>query len=407
MKTIVILACCDTKHFEVDFLRGRITQGGFGTLVIDASTSRGFSSVAEVPRERLAAEVGLVWSEIESRPKHELLDVVARGASEVATRLYREGRLHGIISVGGLQNTIVGSAAMMGLPIGVPKVIVSTVASGQRTFDTVVGDRDITVVPSICDMMGMNLISETVLGNAAGAIMGMLEHAGHELPKPQTPLIGTTLMGATNDGVVRAARRLEQKGHHIVAFHSTGVGGKVMEELIADATLSAALDLTLHEIVYEYFGAGFGFGASGRLTQGVRKGIPMVVCPGGIDFICQWKGQLFPDASARKMIWHNSALAHVKLTAQEAADISRIIVGRLNAAAPGKVVVVIPTRGLRTFAKEGQPLHDPVVDQAVFDVFEQGLRKDIPVRFVDAGFDDDAFSAAAADEMDALLRVDQ
>jgi uncharacterized protein (UPF0261 family) len=107
------------------------------------------------------------------------------------------------------------------------------------------------------------------------------------------------------------------------------------------------------------------------------------------------------------MIWHNSALAHVKLTAQEAADISRIIVGRLNAAAPGKVVVVIPTRGLRTFAKEGQPLHDPVVDQAVFDVFEQGLRKDIPVRFVDAGFDDDAFSAAAADEMDALLRVDQ
>jgi uncharacterized protein (UPF0261 family) len=252
-------------------------------------------------------------------------------------------------------------------------------------------------------MMGMNIISEAVLGNAAGAIMGMLQHAGREVAKPTTPIVGTTLMGATNDGVVRAACYLEAKGHHVIPFHSTGAGGKVMEELIGEGTITAAMDLTLHEIVYEYFGSGFGFGTENRLTQGVRKGIPMVVCPGGIDFICQWKNELFPDVTKRKMIWHNSSLAHVKLNVREATDISRMIVGRLNAGRPDRIVVVVPRRGFRTFAKPGQPLYDPVVDQAIIDVFERELKKDIPTRFIDAGFDDDAFSRSAADEMSALL----
>jgi len=176
-----------------------------------------------------------------------------------------------------------------------------------------------------------------------------------------------------------------------------------MEELIAAGTITAAMDLTLHEIVYEYFGSGFGFGTEDRLKQGVAKGIPMLVCPGGIDFICQWKNELFADVAQRKLMWHNSSLAHVKLTVKEVTDISRLIVGRLNAATPGRVVVVMPRQGFRTFAKEGQPLHDPVVDQAIIDVFARELKKAIPIKFVDASLDDDAFSRCAANAMSALL----
>lgn len=403
VKSIAVLACCDTKYPEITFLCEMIRKAGFNAFVIDVSTSPGFLSPVEISRERVAAEIGIVWSDLEGLLKHELLDIVSRGAARLVPRMYQEGLLDGIISIGGLQNTMVGSGAMRALPIGVPKVMVSTVATGQRTFDLIVGTKDITVIPSICDMSGMNIVSETVLRNAAGAIMGMLQHAGKELPKARTEIVGTTLMGATNDGVVHAVRYLEDKGYHVISFHSTGVGGKVMEELIANGTITATMDLTLHEIVYEYFGSGFGFGTENRLKQGVDKGIPMVVCPGGIDFICQWKNELFPDIARRKMIWHNASLAHVKLSVKEVSDISRMIVSRLNEATTGKVVVLMPRQGFRTFTKVGEPLHDPVVDQAIINVFEQELSRSIPIKYVDANLMDDEFSRRAADEMSALL----
>ncbi len=404
MKTIAVLACCDTKYPEIRFLCERIEKEGYRAFVIDVSTSPGFVSTAKIPREMVAAEIGIVWKDLKGCQKHELLDVVTRGAAALVPRLYREGAFGGIISLGGLQNTTVGAAAMKALPIGVPKVIVSTVATGQRTFDSIVGTRDITVIPSICDLAGMNIISETVLGNAVGAIVGMIQYGNGELPQTGgATIVGTTLMGATNDGIVLAARYLEEMGYPVISFHSTGIGGKVMEELIASGTITATMDLTLHEVVYEYFGGGFGFGTENRLEEGGRKGIPMLVCPGGIDFICQWKNELFPDIAQRKMIWHNAALAHVKLTVKEVEDISRMIVSRLNAAT-GNVVVLIPRLGLRTFTKPGEPLHDPAVDQAIIGVFEHELRKDIPLKFVDATIVDEAFSRRAADEMARLLK---
>ncbi len=403
MKTIAVLACCDTKFAEIDFLRKKIIGAGCNAFIIDASTSPDFVSPAEITREQLAREIGVDWNELKGALKHELLEVVRRGATRLVARLYAEGRLDGIISVGGLQNTTVGASAMRELPIGVPKVMVSTVATGQRTFDLIVGTKDVTVMPSICDMSGMNVISEAVLGNAAGAVVGMLERAGKEIRKPGRIAVGTTLMGATNDSVINAVRCMEKMGNDVISFHSTGVGGKVMEELIESGVIGATMDMTLHEVVYEYFGSGFGFGTVNRLETGVRKGIPMVVCPGGIDFICQWKNELFPDVARRKMIWHNAALAHVKLNINEVTDISRMIVARLNKA-DGKVVVMLPTRGLRTFTNPGEALHDPAVDRAVVDVFRQELRNDIPLKLMEANFMDDAFSERVAEEMDALLK---
>jgi len=403
MKSIAVIACCDTKFPEVDFVCKMIKRLNHKPLLIDVSTSKGFTAKVDIARERVAAEIGVDWKDVENSPKHELLDIMCRGSAALVSRLYKEGALDGILSIGGLQNTNIGTSAMRALPIGVPKLMVSTVATGQRTFDMFVGTKDVTIMPAISDFAGLNIVSETILSNAVGALVGMVEYAGRELPQSKTTVIGTTLMGATNDGVVQAVKYLQDRGHHVVSFHSTGAGGKAMEELIENGIITAAMDLTLHEVVYEYFGFGFGYGADKRLEQGAQKGIPMVVCPGGIDFMCQWKNQLFDDVDKRKMIWHNATLAHVKLTISEVTDISRIIVSRLNKA-KGKVVVIIPTQGLRTFTKKGQPLYDPDVDNAIIDVFKNELRRDIPLKLIDANLIDKEFSEFAAKEMIELIK---
>lgn len=404
MKTVAVIACSDTKLPEIEYVCERFRLMGVNPLVLDPSTSAGYVSPFEITREDITAAAGLDWKSMEGGPKHELLEAVANGAAVLAASLYAAGRIHGAFCMGGLQNTVVGGRAMRALPIGVPKLIVSTVASGQRPFDLVVGSRDIVVMPSVCDLAGMNVISETVLGNAVAAMCGMLMHAGSELPAGRSgrPTVGATLMGATNDGVDRAANIVRASGVEVIAFHSTGVGGQVLEELIESGLITASMDLTLHELVYEYFGKGFGYGANGRLEAGAAKGIPMVVAPGGIDFICQWKHELFTDIDRRKMIWHNADLAHVKLNKQEVYDIAGMMVERLNRSS-GKVEVIVPTLGLRSFARPGEALHDAELDKIIYMRLDDSLRRDIPVKYIEANIMDEKFSEFAAFEMLRLM----
>lgn len=403
MKTIAIIACYDTKHQEIDFMYNRIKELGYQPCFIDVSTSARFQSNADITREEVAKYAGVEWSSIEGGLKHKLLEVMCRGSAALILSLYTAHKIDAVISIGGLQNTMIGSAAMRTLPIGIPKVMVSTVACGQRKFDLVVGTKDITVIPAISDFGGMNVISETVLGNAIGAIIGMLEYAGKELPQNAGVLVGATMMGAT-DGVIRAVEKLQAHGYSVACCHSTGVGGKVMEELIEKGTINCAMDLTLHEVVYEYFGKGFGYGANNRLESGIEKGIPMVVCPGGIEFICKWKNEFTEADHHRKMIWHNAELAHIKLSIREITDICDIIINRLNKADPNKVVVLMPTKGFRSFAKEGEPLYDPIGDQKIIDLFAEKLKKDIPQKYINASIIDPEFSNLAADEMIRMIQ---
>ncbi len=403
MKTVAIMASGDTKRQELEYALGLLKEARLRVTVIDPATAPGYRSPFPWPRERLAAEIGLDWEAEAGRPKHELLEIVAEGAAALAARLCAEGRLHGILALGGLQNSTAGARAMKRLPLGIPKVLVSTVASGRRTFDQLVGTRDILVLPSIVDLAGLNTISRHVLRNAVWALVGMVRHAGGPLGQPRRPVVGTTLMGATNDGVDRAARLVERAGYEVMAFHTSGAGGQALEELIEEGLIEAVMDLTLHEVVYEYFGRGFGYSPARRLTAGAAKGLPMVVAPGGLDFICQWGHELFPDAENRRMIWHNAQLAHVRLSADELRAVAGLVVERLNGAR-GPVTVLLPRRGLRSFTRPGEPLHDPDLDQLLFTVFERGLRQDFPLKYVDANLMDEAFSRAAAEEMLKLLR---
>lgn len=402
MKTIVVVGSKDTKAAEINYVAERLGERGLHTLVLDTSTGPNYCSQADYTREQIAEEAGIPWADTKGYQRHELLSLMCAGLKVLTRKLYASGQLDGIMALGGLQNTTMGSAAMLDLPIGIPKLIVSTVATGQRTFDTIVGAKDITVMPSPCDFTGVNSISKIILDNAVAAISGMVLSAGGVIMPSKHVRIGTTFMGATNDGVANAVEILQQRNYEVVSFHSTGAGGMTMEELVDAGIINAVMDLTLHEVVYEYFGYGFGYCKNKRLLKTIEKGIPLLVCPAGIDFMCQWPNALFDDISQRKYIWHNANLAHVKLNVKEVSDIARIIVNRLNLAR-GKVVVVMPTNGFRSFTQPGEALYAPAVDQAIIDVFKTKLRPDIPIKYIDANFMDREFSEFVAEEMIQLL----
>lgn len=403
MSTVAIISCADTKLPEMIYLQNEIHRYGCKTLIIDTSTKESVESqfISLYPRDVIAA-ASLYWDDFLTLTKHEKIQAMCEGISALVSQLYKEGRIHAAISIGGLQNTIIGCSGLRSLPIGVPKFMISTVATGTRTFDFITGTKDVTVMPSISDFAGLNSISKTILSNAAAGIVGMTLHSGPALAPSQTVVIGTTLMGATNDGVVNAAAHLQQMGYEVISFHSTGIGGKTMEELISSGFINAAMDLTLHEIVYEYFGSGFGYGANNRLLNGAQAGIPMVICPAGIDFICLQKGATFPDLEKRNYIWHNANLAHVKLLPHEVLDICHIIISRLNQAA-GPIEVVFPLQGTRSFTKVGEPLHDSALDQMILHTFQTELRSDIPFKTIDCNFMDMEFSLLAANSMHSLI----
>jgi len=400
MKTVALIGTCDTKNEELMFVRDKLKEAGVNCVLLDVSTKPGHVSKADYTPAQIYAAGGFDIREIQTRKKSEMLRAMAEGAAALVGRLYREARIQGAMSIGGLQNSNIGCHAMQVLPVGIPKVMVSTVASGQRVFEPLVGTKDVTVIPSVSDFTGINVVSSAVLSNAVYALAGMLKHAGKEVEKKEA--IGATFMGATNDGVVNAIGFLKEAGCQVIPFHSTGTGGRAMEELIDQGIVTAVLDMTLHETVYEYFGYGFGYGANNRIVMGAKKGVPMVICPGGIDFMCQWKWELFDDIDQRIYNWHNDTLAHVKMRPKEAIDISNMIIERINLAV-GPVEVIIPTQGLRSLTREGEELYAPDVDQAIFDTFRKNLRKDIPLKFFDANFCDIEFSRFAADEMLNML----
>jgi len=405
-RTIAIIACADTKKAEMEFLRAQIEREGFAALTIDLSTYGGYRYEASVTPREVALAGGSTIERVRLSGRAEAIGVMEAGVVKIVSSLYATGNIDGALGLGGLQNSRMASAAMRALPIGVPKLILSTVACGSRPFELLVGDKDITVMPSVADIAGLNPLTETVLTNAAAAVMGMVRFGGKTLPADR-PMIAASMMGATNDGVVGAVRLLELDGRSVVTFHSTGVGGRCMEQLISDGLVYAALDLSPHEIVSEdVFGGGFSAGAKGRLNAAAERGIPTVAAPGGMDFVDYSLQELVAgalgDPQKRKYVLHNSEIAHVKLTPEEARQGAEIFVGRLNRHT-GRLSVILPLQGLRSDTRPGQKLHDPEVDRAIFGAIREGLRKDIRLLELDAHFFDEAFSRAAYEEMTRLL----
>ena len=406
-KSIAIIACADTKHEEMDYVKHVIEDEGYTALTIDASSRGGYSYNADVSANAVAQAGGSSLAEVYSaNGKADAVAIMEAGVVAVVKRLFGQGLIDGILGMGGLQNSTIASSAMRELPIGFPKLILSTVACGNRPFDLLVGDKDITVMPSIADIAGVNPLTRIVLKNAAAALIGMVRSGGERLDNSQF-LIGATMMGVTNDGVINAVNLVKRAGHNVVVFHTTGVGGRSMEQLIKNGSIGAVMDLCLHEIVsHEIIRGGFSYGAPERLMAAAQSGIPMVVSPGGLDFadfsLKEFQSNVIGDWTKRKFTMHNKETAHIKLFPHEAEKAAEIAVERINSH-NGKAVVILPLLGLRSETRPGEKLYEPQVDEAIFSVFRKRLKKDIPLVELNAHFFDMSFSLTAAEAMLSLL----
>lgn len=402
MATIAIIACCDTKYHEITFVKEKILAAGHQPLVLDISTGPNVTLRADVTREEVLRTGGYTWEEVHKLAKSDAISAMTESISKTVVKLFQEKKMDGVIGMGGLQNTVVCSAALRLLPIGFPKMICSTIASGYRYFDTVVGDKDIAVIPSIVDFAGMNPINEVVLGNTVSAMIGMVTYGGRLIDTKGEPYIATTLMGITNDTVMQASNQLSAMGKHVISFHSTGIGGKVMEDLIYDGVISAVMDLSLHEMTAEYFGGyGYSKGANNRLCAAAKAGIPALICPGGIDFACLRTDELFKDEEERGYVWHNKDLTHTRLYEHEILDITKTIAERVNQSA-GRTKVILPMGGLRTQSYPGEFFHKPETIQKMKAIFEENLKPEIQFEAYDLNFCDPEFADICAKEMAKL-----
>ena len=361
MAVVGVIASCDTKYHEVQFVQKKIKMSGNSPLILDVSTGPHIPMRADVSREEILAMGGYTWEQVHAMDKSGAIAAMTESISKMLLKLVGEKKIDGVMGMGGL------------------KIICSTIASGYRYFDTVVGDKDIMVVPSIVDFAGMNPVNEAVLGNTVSALIGMVTYGGKRIDTHGEKYIATTLMGITNDTVMRASDELTALGRKMISFHSTGIGGRVMESMIREGVISAVMDLSLHEM-----------------------GIPALICPGGIDFACLRKEELLKDEEDRGYVWHNQDLTHTRLYESEILDITHTIVERLNRS-KGKTEVILPMGGLRTMSYPGEFFYKPETIQKMRQIFEADLKPEIVFKAYDLNFCDPEFADICAQEMEALL----
>ena len=327
------------------------------------------------------------------------------GTRAVVLRLHAEGRLDGVLAVGGGQGTAIATPAMQALPIGVPKVMVSTIASGSRSFEPYVGTSDIMLMHSVADIAGLNTITRKVLTNAAAAVVGMAEAAqGAEATALSgRQVIGTTMLGLTTPCVMHARSLLEGWGYEVVTFHANGTGGRCMERLIDEGLVQGVLDLSLQELT-GYQCHGLFDGGPQRLKTAGSRGLPQVLAPGGIDYIVLGpRSSLAPDQARRPLIVHNPNITLVRTSAEEMAQIGRLLAARL-AGSSGATSILIPLRGFSYSDRPGHAFYDPEADAAFVDALEEDLAPQIEVVKVEAHINDPAFAEAVAYKMRRALQ---
>ncbi len=400
--TIVLVGTLDTKGDEYAYLRDRIEELGAGTLLVDVGVLGEARVAPDVSREEVARAAGADHARlVAAGDRGAAMEVMGRGAAEVLLRLQREGRMQGVVSVGGSGNASVAAAAMRDLPVGVPKLIVSTLASGDtRPY---VGAKDVTMTYSVVDIAGINAVSARILSNAAGAITGMARAVVPPAADGR-PLVGATMFGVTTTGVTRARERLEELGYEVLVFHATGTGGQSLEALAGDGQLAGVLDVTTTELADELVGGVLSAGPD-RLEAAGRAGVPQVVSLGALDMVNFGPREGVPARfDGRQFHVHNPTVTLMRTTAEENAELGRRIARKLNAA-ESSTVLFIPLRGVSAIDVEGQAFHDPEADGALFDALRDEVDRDrVEVHELDAEVNDPAFAIAMADRLHALIQ---
>ena len=402
---VVLIASLDTKAEEAGFLRACLEADGLEVLTIDFGMSAMPPSSGRIGAEAVARRVGADLEFLRAGNRNAALAAMTAGVAGSVQDLQAEGRVSGIIGFGGSGGTAVATAAMRILPFGLPKIMLSTVASSDvRAY---VDIHDITMMHSVADFGGLNPITETVLANAAGALAGMIRARAASKPRAARPMVAVSMFGVTTPAVSKAVRLLAEAGYDAVPFHATGVGGRTMESLIDAGYFAAVLDITTTEWADEVAGGSLSAGPD-RLGAAARAGLPQVVAPGALDMVNFFGPDyaaakpLPPALAGRKLHRHNDLVLLMRTTPSENREIGRRIAAKLNAAL-GPVIVLWPSRGVSALDAPGQPFFDPEADAALLDALRTHLDGRIPITIVDAHLNDDAFAAAAVGELLNLL----
>ena len=406
MPTVVLLGTLDTKGEEFAWLRDRLHTAGCRTVVVDVGTYSGGAGLADVSAEEVAAAAGTDLATLRAAgDRGAAMAALGRGAAVVVRRLYDEGRLDALLAVGGSSGSSVAAGPLQGLPVGVPKLLVSTMASGD--VGPYVGVSDVTLMYSVVDISGINSISRVVLGNAAAAVAGMAtaRAAGGAEPAAERPVVAATMFGVTTPAVEQARARLEELGYEVLVFHATGSGGRAMEALVDAGLIAGVLDLTTTELADELVGGVLTAGPH-RLEAAARTGTPQVVSVGALDMVNFGPRDTVPPQFAdRQLLVHNPSVTLMRTTAQEMAALGTLLAGKLREAT-GPAEVFLPLGGVSAVDVPGGPFQDHAADAALFAALEHGLAgSTVPIRTSELAINDPGFGAAAADALHALVRA--
>ncbi len=399
-KTICIVGALDTKGEEFAFLKAEIEKRGFKTLVVDTGVMGRPLFMPDVSREHVADAGGTSLEElVEQADRGTAMAVMTSGAAEIVRRLYADGKINGIIGMGGGGGTVIATSAMRGLPIGFPKVMVSTVASGD--VSAYVGTSDITMMPSVVDVAGINRISRVIYVNAAGAICGMV---GGEIPSGEVkPIIAATMFGNTTRAVNHAKEIFEAAGYEVLVFHATGTGGRTMESLIDAGYIEGVLDITTTEWADEICGGVLTAGPS-RLEAAGRVGIPQIIVPGCLDMCNFWARSTVPEKYQGRLLYEwNPNITLMRTTPEENAQMGYIFAEKLNAAT-GPTLVYIPRGGWSELDYPEKPFWWPEANEAFVRALKAGLRSNIPVIEMSEDINHPNFAGTVANRLLELLK---
>ncbi len=399
MPTVVLVGTLDTKGHEYAFLRDRVREQGADVLLVDAGV---FEPQIEpdISREEVARAGGADAAELAAGgDRGAAVAAMARGAEATLKRLHEEGRLDAVLGLGGSGGSSIATAAMRALPVGVPKLMVSTLASGDtRPY---VGAVDVTMMYSVVDISGVNSISARIMANAAGAIAGM---AKARVPAmKERPLVGATMFGVTTPCVTRARERLEELGYEALVFHATGTGGQSMEALVRGGYLAGVLDVTTTELADDLVGGVLSAGPD-RLEAAGSAGLPQVVSLGALDMVNFGPRETVPERfEERNLYVHNPTVTLMRTTPEECAELGRRI-GRKLSAAKGPTALFVPLKGVSMIDVEGAPFYDAAADEALVAGLHETLDDGVEVHEVDTDINDPEFAVAMAERLDALIR---
>ena len=398
-RTILLIGTLDTKGTEYEYVRDLIRERGFGTLTMDAGVLGEPGFAPDITADEVAVAGGDSLGALRERgDRGEAVDVMIRGVCRLTPELHEAGRFHGVLALGGGGGTNIATAAMQTLPVGVPKLMVSTVVSADVA--PYVGIKDVTLMYSAVDIAGLNPLSRRILANAAGAICGMV---GQNVPAAKDrPIVAASMFGVTTPCVNRIRERMEKAGYEMLVFHATGSGGRSMEGLIRDGYVTGVADITTTEWCDEVVGGVLSAGPD-RLTAAGETGIPQVVSCGALDMVNFRAMHTVPEPfRGRTLYRHNPNVTLMRTTVGECREIGRRIAENLNKTT-GPTVLMLPLKGVSMLDREGEPFHDPEADAALFDTLRRHIRPPVELVELDLHINDTAFADAVFERMIALM----